>query len=192
MARRIASRPTMLWELGATVVPVGVSPDGFNINRGCGSTVPEYLCAQVVEHGAQLGIALDGDADRLMVADERGELVDGDQILALIARSWGDGGRLRGGGIVATVMSNLGLERYLAGAGLGLHRTAVGDRYVAERMREGGLQCRRRAVGPHDPVRLRHDRRRAAGRAAGAGGDRGAGAQPAARCAACSRRCRSG
>ena len=136
-AYRVA--PTVLWELGATVVPVGVSPDGFNINHGCGSTVPEFLCAQVVEHGAQLGIALDGDADRLLMADETGELIDGDQILALIAGSWATSGRLTGDGIVATVMSNLGLERYLAGHGLALHRTRVGDRYVAERMREVGI-----------------------------------------------------
>jgi phosphoglucosamine mutase len=133
-AYRVA--PTVLWELGATVVPIGVSPDGFNINRGCGSTVPEYLCAQVVEHGAQLGIALDGDADRLLIADEKGELIDGDQILALIAQSWAANGRLRGNGIVATVMSNLGLERHLTSCGIALHRTKVGDRYVVERMRE--------------------------------------------------------
>jgi phosphoglucosamine mutase len=133
-AYRVA--PTILWELGATVVPVGVSPDGFNINRDCGSTVPENLCTQVVEHGAQLGIALDGDADRLLMADESGELIDGDQILGLIARSWAGNGKLRGDGIVATVMSNLGLERYLAGQGLAMHRTRVGDRYVVERMRE--------------------------------------------------------
>src|SRR5215469_15082996 len=107
-AYRVA--PTVLWELGATVVSVGVAPDGFNINRDCGSTYPEYLRAQVVEHGAHFGIALDGDADRLLMADDRGELVDGDQILALIARSWASAGRLRGQGIVATVMSNLGLE----------------------------------------------------------------------------------
>ena len=130
--------PTVLWELGATVIPVGVTPDGFNINRGCGSTTPEYLCAQVVEHGAHLGIALDGDADRVAMADEHGELIDGDQILALIARSWDEADRLRGGGIVATVMSNLGLERFLHDAGLALHRTKVGDRYVAERMRAVG------------------------------------------------------
>jgi len=136
-AYRVA--PTVLWELGATVVPIGVSPDGFNINRGCGSTVPEYLCAHVVEHGAHLGIALDGDADRLLMSDEKGELIDGDQILALIARSWASNGWLRGGGIVATVMSNLGLERHLAAEGLALHRTRVGDRYVAERMREAGM-----------------------------------------------------
>jgi phosphoglucosamine mutase len=131
--------PTVLWELGATVIPVGVAPDGFNINRGCGSTVPEFVCAKVIEHGAHLGIALDGDADRLIIADENGEVVDGDQILALIAQSWHQAGRLRGGGIVATVMSNLGLERHLAGLGLQLHRTKVGDRYVAEHMRATGI-----------------------------------------------------
>ncbi len=131
--------PTVLWELGATVIPIGVGPDGFNINKGCGSTMPEAVCAKVVEHGAHLGIALDGDADRLIIADEAGEVVDGDQILALIARSWHQAGRLRGGGIVATVMSNLGLERHLAGLGLQLHRTKVGDRYVAEHMRASGI-----------------------------------------------------
>ena len=131
--------PTVLWELGATIIPLGVAPDGFNINRGCGSTVPEDLCAQVVEHGADLGLALDGDADRLLLSDERGELVDGDQILALIARSWGRAGRLHGGGVVATVMSNLGLERFLESEGLKLHRTKVGDRYVSERMRASGI-----------------------------------------------------
>ena len=136
-AYRVA--PTVLWELGATVVPLGVSPDGFNINRDCGSTVPQYLCAQVVEHEAQLGIALDGDADRLLIADEKGQLIDGDQILALIARSWATSGRLRGDGIVATVMSNLGLERFLASQGLTLDRTRVGDRYVVARMRETGM-----------------------------------------------------
>src|SRR5579883_2551723 len=108
-AYRVA--PTILWELGAEVIPLGVSPDGFNINRGCGSTVPEFFCAQVVERGADLGIALDGDADRLQLADEHGELIDGDQILALIARSWRREGRLKGDAIVATVMSNLGLDR---------------------------------------------------------------------------------
>ena len=131
--------PTVLWELGATVIPVGVAPDGFNINKGCGSTVPSFLCAQVIEHGAHLGIALDGDADRLIIADETGEVVDGDQILALIAQSWHQAGTLRGGGVVATVMSNLGLERHLGELGLDLHRTKVGDRYVAEQMRTSGL-----------------------------------------------------
>ena len=131
--------PTVLWELGATVTPLGVSPDGFNINRGCGSTVPEHLREQVVRHGADLGLALDGDADRLLLADEHGDLVDGDQILGLIARSWSESGRLCGGGVVATVMSNLGLERYFGRQGLALHRTRVGDRYVAERMRAAGI-----------------------------------------------------
>jgi phosphoglucosamine mutase len=131
--------PTVLWELGATVIPVGVAPYGFNINNGCGSTVPEFLCAKVLEHGAHLGIALDGDADRLIIADENGEVVDGDQILALIARTWHRAGTLRGDGIVATVMSNLGLERHLGDLGLKLHRTRVGDRYVAEQMRATGI-----------------------------------------------------
>jgi phosphoglucosamine mutase len=131
--------PTVLWELGATVIPLGVNPDGFNINRGCGSTEPEHLCAEVVAQGADLGLALDGDADRLLLSDERGRLVDGDQILALAARAWQAQGRLRGDAVVATVMSNLGLERYLGGLGLGLRRTRVGDRYVVERMRADGL-----------------------------------------------------
>jgi len=135
-AYRVA--PSVLWELGATVIAVGVNPDGFNINRGCGSTVPDYLCSQVVQNGAHIGIALDGDADRLIVSDENGDVVDGDQILALIARSWIASGQLRGGGVVATVMSNLGLERLMEDFGLALHRTKVGDRYVAERMRETG------------------------------------------------------
>src|SRR5271167_304691 len=136
-AYRVA--PAVLWELGADVVRVGVEPDGFNINRGCGSTVPEFLCGEVRRHGAHLGLALDGDADRLVLSDERGNLVDGDQILALIARSWSESGRLKGDGIVATVMSNLGLERFLEARGLGLHRTAVGDRYVVEKMRADGF-----------------------------------------------------
>ena len=131
--------PTVLWELGATVIPVGVSPDGLNINKGCGSTKPAFLCAKVLEHGAHLGIALDGDADRVVIADENGEVVDGDQILALIAQTWQQAGQLRGGGVVATVMSNLGLERHLQRMDLMLHRTKVGDRYVAEHMRASGI-----------------------------------------------------
>jgi len=131
--------PTVLWELGATIIPVGVEPDGFNINKGCGSTVPSFLCSKVLEHGADLGLALDGDADRLLLSDERGEIVDGDQILGLIGQYWGQAGRLTGNGIVATVMSNLGLERFLANEGLALHRTQVGDRYVAQRMRASGI-----------------------------------------------------
>jgi phosphoglucosamine mutase len=131
--------PTVLWELGAEVIPIGVTPDGFNINRDCGSTVPAQMCGEVRRRGADLGLALDGDADRLIVCDETGAIVDGDQLLALIARSWSDVGRLTGGGVVATVMSNLGLERYLGGRGLALHRTRVGDRYVVEKMRADGL-----------------------------------------------------
>ncbi|MFL5287245.1 MAG: phosphoglucosamine mutase [Rhodopila sp.] len=131
--------PTILWELGATVIPVGVAPDGFNINRACGSTAPAFICEQVVEHNAHIGIALDGDADRLLLADETGELVDGDQILALITKSWHQAHTLRGSGLVATVMSNLGLERFVSSLGLTLHRTPVGDRYVAEQMRATGI-----------------------------------------------------
>jgi phosphoglucosamine mutase len=127
--------PAALYELGATVIPLGVEPDGFNINREVGSTAPRHLCEAVLEHGADIGIALDGDADRVILADERGEIVDGDQILGLIARDMQASGRLVGGGIVATVMSNLGLERFLAALGLSLTRTQVGDRYVAETMR---------------------------------------------------------
>jgi phosphoglucosamine mutase len=130
--------PTVLWELGAEVVPVGVAPDGFNINKAVGSTAPAALAALVQERRADLGIALDGDADRVVLVDEQGRLVDGDQILALVARSWHAQDRLRGGAVVATVMSNMGLERFLAGRGLNLLRTAVGDRYVGERMREAG------------------------------------------------------
>lgn len=136
-AYRVA--PTLLWELGAEVIVLGAAPDGFNINKGCGSTAPEYFRSQVIEHGADLGIALDGDADRLLLADERGELIDGDQILALIAQCWHKEGRLAGGGIVATVMSNVGLERFLSSCGLELHRTQVGDRYVSEQMRRAGM-----------------------------------------------------
>lgn len=130
--------PAVLWELGAEVVPLAVSPDGFNINKECGATAPRALQEQVVAHGAQIGLALDGDADRLIVVDERGAVIDGDQVMALIARGWAESGRLAGGGIVATVMSNLGLERFVRGLGLALTRTAVGDRYVLEAMRERG------------------------------------------------------
>ncbi|MBP6014838.1 MAG: phosphoglucosamine mutase [Alphaproteobacteria bacterium] len=136
-AYRVA--PEVLWELGAEVIKVGVDPDGFNINRECGSTSPAAMCAKVKESRADLGIALDGDADRVVIADEKGHIIDGDQILALIARSWAKGGTLKGGGVVATVMSNLGLERYLNAMGLKLARTAVGDRYVVEHMREQGF-----------------------------------------------------
>lgn len=130
--------PEALWELGAEVISVGVEPDGFNINHECGSTAPKALREKVRELRADVGIALDGDADRVVMVDEQGHLIDGDQLLAVIAESWQEDGRLSKPGIVATVMSNLGLERYLAGKGLSLLRTAVGDRYVLEQMREQG------------------------------------------------------
>jgi phosphoglucosamine mutase len=136
-AYRVA--PTVLWELGAEVVPLGVNPNGFNINLRAGSTAPEAMCEAVRAHGADLGIALDGDADRVIIADETGRVIDGDQVMALIAKRWMADGRLKGDGIAATVMSNLGFERYLAGLGLKLHRAPVGDRYVVEAMRREGL-----------------------------------------------------
>ncbi len=131
--------PTTLYELGAEVFPIGVNPDGLNINAECGSTYPMALAAAVRNHGADIGIALDGDADRLIICDEHGKVVDGDQIMALVARDWARRGLLTGGGVVATVMSNLGLERGLLADGLTLERTRVGDRYVMERMRSGGF-----------------------------------------------------
>lgn len=130
--------PSALWELGAEVVALGVNPNGLNINEGVGSTEVDLLCRTVVETGADIGLALDGDADRLIVADEKGRVVDGDQLMALIGTSWKRSGRLRGGGVVATIMSNLGLERYFEGQGLKLVRTKVGDRYVLEAMRQQG------------------------------------------------------
>jgi phosphoglucosamine mutase len=129
--------PTALYELGAEVVPVGVAPDGFNINEECGSTHPASIAAAVRQYRADIGISLDGDADRLVICDEKGLVVDGDQIMALIAASWAASGALAGGGVVATVLSNLGLERFLAERELVLHRTAVGDRAVMAKMREG-------------------------------------------------------
>ena len=131
--------PLALWELGAEVVTIHDEPNGFNINENCGSTHPENLASKVHEVRADIGIALDGDADRMVIVDETGALVDGDQIMALIAESWNQNGRLAGGGVVATVMSNLGLERFLESTGLQLHRTKVGDRYVVEHMRAHGL-----------------------------------------------------
>ncbi len=130
--------PAALWELGAEVIQIGVEPNGLNINRDCGSTSPEALSAKVREVRADIGIALDGDADRVLITDETGTLIDGDQVMAVIAESWLKRGRLAGGGIVATVMSNLGLQRYLEGMGLTVERTPVGDRYVVEHMRRHG------------------------------------------------------
>lgn len=130
--------PATFWELGAEVVPIGVTPDGKNINDGCGSTAPLLLQETVVASGADIGIALDGDADRLIVVDETGNIIDGDQIMALIGTSWAQRGMLKGGGVVATVMSNLGLERHLAAQIIPLIRTKVGDRYVLEEMKARG------------------------------------------------------
>jgi phosphoglucosamine mutase len=131
--------PEVLWELGATVVTVGVSPNGTNINDRVGSTHTQTAAEAVVAHGADVGICLDGDADRVMILDETGRVADGDQIMALMATRWAAEGKLKGGALVATVMSNLGLERHLIAQGIGLERTAVGDRYVVERMRAGGF-----------------------------------------------------
>jgi phosphoglucosamine mutase len=131
--------PAALWELGAEVISMGVEPSGININKDCGSTAPAVLCKKVREMRADIGIALDGDADRVLIIDEKGRVIDGDQLLAMVAKSWQSRGLLAGGGIVATVMSNLGLERYLDGLGLSLARTPVGDRYVVEHMREHGF-----------------------------------------------------
>ena len=130
--------PEVLWELGAEIVPIGVDPDGVNINKGCGSTDMDYMRSLSMAHGADIGLALDGDADRVLISDEKGNLVDGDQVLGLIAKNWTEKGRLQGGGVVSTVMSNLGLENFLQGLDLELVRTQVGDRYVVERMRQDG------------------------------------------------------
>ena len=131
--------PEALWELGAEVIKIGVEPDGRNINHKCGSTSPDALVSKVRELRADIGIALDGDADRVVIVDEKGNIVDGDQLMAVIAESWHRRGRLAAGGIVATVMSNLGLERYLKDIDLTLARTPVGDRYVTEHMRKHGF-----------------------------------------------------
>ncbi|MBO9446197.1 phosphoglucosamine mutase [Ruegeria sp. R14_0] len=131
--------PEVLWELGADVIPVGIAPNGKNINLNCGSTQPQLAAETVVAHGADVGICLDGDADRVVIVDEHGQIADGDQLMALLATSWAKAERLKGGALVATVMSNLGLERHLESRGLHLERTGVGDRYVVERMRDGGF-----------------------------------------------------
>jgi len=131
--------PEVLWELGAEVIAIGVKPNGFNINLDCGSTHTEMAAARVLAEGADLGICLDGDADRVMIIDEKGNVADGDQIMGLIAQTWAASGKLTGGTLVSTVMSNLGLERHMESLGLNLLRTAVGDRYVVEAMRAGGF-----------------------------------------------------
>jgi phosphoglucosamine mutase len=131
--------PTALYELGAEVIPVGVTPNGMNINEECGSTHPQTMARAVKEYRADIGIALDGDADRIVICDEKGQIVDGDQILAIIAAAWVRSGKLSGGGVVATVMSNLGLQRFMEARGMTLERTRVGDRYVMAKMRDGGF-----------------------------------------------------
>ena len=131
--------PEVLWELGAEVIPIGIEPDGFNINQNVGSTAPQAAVKAVLENHADLGICLDGDADRVIIVDEKGQIADGDQIMGLIAKRWAEKKILKGGALVATVMSNLGLERWLGQQGIGLHRTNVGDRYVVEAMRKGGF-----------------------------------------------------
>jgi phosphoglucosamine mutase len=139
MGAAYKAAPEVLWELGADVIKVGVSPNGTNINDRCGSTHTETAAEAVVQHHAHMGICLDGDADRVMILDQHGQVADGDQIMALLATRWAADGRLRGNTLVATVMSNLGLERHLAGQGITLARTPVGDRYVVEAMRRGGF-----------------------------------------------------
>ena len=131
--------PEVLWELGAEVIPIGVQPNGYNINKAVGSTAPQAAIASVLKHGADLGICLDGDADRVAIVDEKGQIANGDQIMGLIASRWARSGNLRGGALVTTVMSNLGLEQWLEGQGIGMHRTDVGDRYVVDAMRQGGF-----------------------------------------------------
>ncbi len=131
--------PTALWELGAEIIRIGDAPNGFNINEKCGSTAPQVMCEKVRETRADIGIALDGDADRVMISDEQGQVIDGDQLMALVTKSLHERGQLQGGGLVATVMSNLGLERFLSKQGLSLARTKVGDRYVVEHMRAHGF-----------------------------------------------------
>ena len=131
--------PEVLWELGAEVIPIGIEPTGYNINQAVGSTAPQAAVAAVLKHNADIGICLDGDADRITIIDEKGQIANGDQIMALIATRWAKSGNLRGGALVATVMSNLGLEQWLEGQGIGLRRTNVGDRYVVDAMRQGGF-----------------------------------------------------
>ena len=137
----------MLWELGADIIPIGVEPNGFNVNQDCGSTAPSKLSEQVTKYRADLGIALDGDGDRVILCDEKGRVIDGDQILGLLARHWSHNGELAQPAIAATVMSNLGLERFLADLDIKLERTKVGDRYVAERMQATGINLGGEASG---------------------------------------------
>lgn len=156
--------PEVLWELGADVIPLGVSPDGTNINLDCGSTHPRTAAAAVLQNGADLGICLDGDADRIILIDEKGQVADGDQIMGLFASRWADEGRLKGGALVATVMSNLGLENFMTSKGLRLERTKVGDRYVVEAMAQRRLQSGWRTIRAYRYDRFRNHGRRVDGR----------------------------
>ena len=158
--------PAALWEMGADVIAIGVDPDGFNINKDCGSTNLTAVCDKVREMRADIGIALDGDADRVLIVDERGHVIDGDQLIAVIAESFKEDGRLQRPGVVSTVMANLGLERHLAGLGLELHAHAGRRPLRARAHARRRLQHRRRAVRPHHPVGLHHHRRRLHRRAA--------------------------
>ena len=162
--------PEELWELGAEVIKIGVEPNGLNINFEVGSTAPEAFARKVREMRADVGIALDGDADRMILIDEKGRLIDGDQVMAVVAESWRDEGRLSKPGVVATVMSNLGLERHLASSGA-FARAHRGRRSLCDRAHAAKrLQPGRRAIRPHHPVRLFDHRRRSGGGDAGAGG----------------------
>ena len=169
--------PTALWELGAEVISIGVEPDGFNINKGCGSTDTAALADRVVKEKADIGIALDGDADRLIIIDENGKQIDGDQIMGLVARDWQRREMLSAPGIVATVMSNLGLERHLKDNGLALARTKVGDRYVVEHMRRHGFNLGGEQSGHMVMSGLLDHGRWADCRPASVGGDEAARAQ---------------
>ena len=183
--------PAALWELGAEVFSIGVEPDGFNINRIAARPRRRRLCAKVREMRADIGIALDGDADRVVIVDERGHVVDGDQILAVIAESWKEDGRLAKPGIVATVMSNYGFERFLKSIGLDLVRTPVGDRHVLEAdARAAAFNVGGEPSGPHHSFRPHHDRRRLRRRAAGAGGGEEAAASRSRPSAIATIRCR--
>ena len=178
MARRYSVAPAALWELGAEVIKLGVEPDGFNINKDCGSTAPEALAAKVREMRADIGIALDGDADRVVIVDERGHVVDGDQILAVIAESWNEDGRLSKPSIVATVMSNYGFEKYLKSIKLGPGAHAGRRSPCSRSHARAGHQRRRRTVGSYHSFRPHDDRRRLRRRVAGAcGGEKEAAAK---------------
>ncbi len=162
--------PTALWELGRKSSALAMRPTASISTKKCGSTAPQFTCEKVRETRADIGIALDGDADRVMISDEQGQVIDGDQLMALVTKSLHERGQLQGGGLVATVMSNLGLERFLSAQGLSLARTKVGDRYVVEHMRAHGFNVGGEQFGPYHPVGFFNDGRWPTGRTPGAGG----------------------